>query len=373
MQQPNQAAWLLSAGANPLEIGPAPYTQPGPKQLVVRTSFVAINPLDWAKQFVGNRRWDHIPYPHVLGEDVAGTVVDIGDEVTRFKIGDRIIAHAVGFYAYGARAAEGAFQKYTIVREHMASPIPDTLSMDKACVIPMCCSAAACALFQKTHMALEYPRVPAAPANNQWVLITGASTAVGSNGIQLACAAGYQVVTTCSPRSFEQAKRLGASLVYDYNNPLLEAEMTKDLQGKRIAGAFAIGAGSVELCVAVLGAQGSACRKYVVKASFPWPKSDLKETEYDAYMQWVDGWNRKIAERAKALGVETTYVEGAELGRNEVSTAIYKDFLPAALAAGQYIPAPEPRVIGKGLEFVQMGLDVQKKGVSATKIVIQLE
>lgn len=274
----NQAAWLVAPGQYPLEVKPAPYTQPDSKQMVIRNHAVAINPMDWAKQFVGDKKWEWITHPWILGEDVAGEVVEIGDEIIRFKIGDRIIAHAVGFYAYGNRPEEGGFQLYTIVREHMAAPIPDSMSFEKGCVIPMACSAAACAMYQTSFLALEYPTFPHATINGQFLLITGGSTAVGSHAIQLARASGYQVVTTCSPHNFSRAEYLGALYAIDYSSPTLEDDLAAVLRGKDVSGAFAIGPGSVELCVGVLGRLGPRCRKFVVKASFPWPKEDPKTT-----------------------------------------------------------------------------------------------
>ena len=57
---------------------------------------------------------------------------------------------------------------------------------------------------------------------------------------------------------------------------------------------------------------------------------------------------------------------------NEVGAAIYKDFLPEALAEGKYVCAPEPVVVGTGLEHVQEAMDRIKKGVSAQKLVVLL-
>jgi hypothetical protein len=51
---------------------------------------------------------------------------------------------------------------------------------------------------------------------------------------------------------------------------------------------------------------------------------------------------------------------------------ICKEFLPKALAAGEYVAAPDPIVVGKGLEFIQPALEMQKKGVSAKKVVVSL-
>lgn len=57
---------------------------------------------------------------------------------------------------------------------------------------------------------------------------------------------------------------------------------------------------------------------------------------------------------------------------NEVGAIIYEGFLPKALAEGQFVAAPEPHVVGKGLEHIQAALDVQRKGVSASKVVVSL-
>ena len=56
----------------------------------------------------------------------------------------------------------------------------------------------------------------------------------------------------------------------------------------------------------------------------------------------------------------------------EVAKAIYDKFVPDALAKGILKAKPDPIVVGTGLEKVQAGLDRQKKGVSARKVVVQL-
>lgn len=72
----------------------------------------------------------------------------------------------------------------------------------------------------------------------------------------------------------------------------------------------------------------------------------------------------------KPGGVEANMVWGSSLKDNEVGPAIFVDFLPKALAEGKYIPAPEPWIVGKGLESIQDGFEAQKKGVSAKKVVV---
>jgi hypothetical protein len=70
--------------------------------------------------------------------------------------------------------------------------------------------------------------------------------------------------------------------------------------------------------------------------------------------------------------VRKKYVWGTTLKDNEVSKLIYEDFLPHALADGRYVAAPEPYIVGTGLEYVQAGFDAQRKGLSARKAVISL-
>lgn len=76
--------------------------------------------------------------------------------------------------------------------------------------------------------------------------------------------------------------------------------------------------------------------------------------------------------RARPRGVGMKYIFGTSLKHNEVSTAVYRDFLPAALAEGRYIVAPPPQIVGDGLGQLQHALDVQRRGVSAAKVVVTL-
>jgi hypothetical protein len=57
---------------------------------------------------------------------------------------------------------------------------------------------------------------------------------------------------------------------------------------------------------------------------------------------------------------------------NELGAKIFEEFLPKALEAGSYLYAPEPLVVGKGLERIQKAFEVVKKGVSAKKVVVSL-
>ena len=74
----------------------------------------------------------------------------------------------------------------------------------------------------------------------------------------------------------------------------------------------------------------------------------------------------------KPSGVDTKRVFATAIKDSEIGPAVFADFLPKALVEGRYLVAPEPWVVGRGLEAVQDGLEKQKRGVSARKVVITL-
>jgi NADPH:quinone reductase-like Zn-dependent oxidoreductase len=369
----NTAAWIESSGA-PLEVKPAPYPRPGEHEIIVRNHAVAINPYDWITQAVGSlvTRW--ITYPFILGSDLAGEVVEVGPAVTRFSVGDRVLGHAVGMEKARNNAREGAFQEYTVILDRMAAPIPDTMAYENAAVLPLALSTAACGLFQKDQLALQYPSATATPTG-ETLLVWGGSTSVGSNAIQLAVAAGYDVIATASPRNFDYVHELGASQVFDYNSPSVVADIIAALRGRTIAGALAVATDSAGVCSEIVHA--ATGNKFVSIASPPVSFASVapgRRISLHLALLIARLVAATVATQLKfqIRRVRSKMVWGASLMDDEVSTVIYEDFLPGALAEGRYRAAPEPVVIGTGLDHIQAGLDTQKKGVSAKKIVIAL-
>ncbi len=158
----NTAAWLRARQA-PLEVKSAPYTHPGKGEMVVKNHAVAINPVDWGIQLLGTLLFSWIKYPCILGGDLAGEVAEVGEGVTRFSVGDRVLGIAMGMDKIRYNPAESAFQEYTVLLAHMAAPIPSTLSYEEAAVLPLALYTAAYGLFQKDHLALAYPSVNPQP------------------------------------------------------------------------------------------------------------------------------------------------------------------------------------------------------------------
>ena len=370
----NHAAWLNSARGQ-LEVADAPYPTPAADQIVVRNRAVAVNPLEWIIQVAGPLIYRWLDYPIVIGSDLAGEVVQVGREVIRVRVGDRVIAHAVSTDKDSNRATEGAFQNYTAVLERLTSPIPDTLGYADAAVLPLAVSTASCALFQDDHLGLNRPSADPTPTG-QTVLIWGGSTSVGSQAIQLAVASGYDVITTCSPHNDDYVRSLGAARSFDYRSPMVITDIVDAFGDRTLAGTVAIGTTAAAACVRI----AAKCRgnKFVSIATPPVSFAGLSPEDRTRFatlrtMRRLVTSNMGLQFYARPRGVRMKYILGTSLKHNDVSTAIYRDFLPAALAEKRYTAAPAPRIVGDGLEHLQHALDAQRRGVSATKIVVTLQ
>ncbi|WP_244246930.1 NAD(P)-dependent alcohol dehydrogenase [Nocardioides euryhalodurans] len=135
------------------------------------------------------------PKNPVPGRDVAGTVVDVGANVTRFSPGDQV---------YGV--APGSFAEFAVTGENRLAHKPAGLSFAEASVIPI---SAGTALQALTDAGKVQP--------GQSVLITGASGGVGSYAVQLAASLGADVTGVCSSAKLDHVAALGAHHVIDYS------------------------------------------------------------------------------------------------------------------------------------------------------------
>jgi NADPH:quinone reductase-like Zn-dependent oxidoreductase len=300
--------------------------------------------------------------------------VEVGTGVTRFKIGDRILGHAVGSDKDRNSAAEGGFQRYTVLLAHMTAPIPKAMAFEDAVVLPLGLSTAASALFQRDMLALQHPGL-GKKMDGKMVLVWGGSTSVGSNAIQLAAAAGYEVVATGAPQNFDYLRKLGATKVFDYRSVTVINDIVEAIAGNDLAGALAIGAGAAKACVNI----ASQCRgkRFVVLAT-PQISMDRIAEKRGNLVRFLPAMIEFIAANvgvmltARLLKVKAKFVFGTSLKENEVGTLIYEQFLPSALEEGRYLAAPGPLVVGQGLESIDSALALHRAGVSARKVVVTL-
>lgn len=363
----NTAAYLVPTPEKHLEIREAPYTKPESHQIVIRNHAVAINPVDWMLPFFGAFGW--LKWPFILGYDTAGEVVEIGSQVTRFRVGDRVLGEAVGTDEKVNTSSQSAFQFYTVLLEDMSCRIPENVSYEAASVIPLGASTAACGLFQKDMLNLQLPTNPPKPTGKT-LLVWGGSTSVGVNAIQLAVAAGYEVFTTCSPHNFDLCKSLGAAQCFDYKSPTVKADIIQAFKGKTTAGALTMGQGAAEGALEIL--HRCTGNKFIAMASFPAPASPPKHLVIPQTIFHFASWMLAFTAKSKLRGIGSKFIMGTSLVHDGVGKSVFADFLGEALEKGVYRCKPDPMVVGHGLEKLQDALDAQKKGVSAKKVVLTL-
>ncbi|KAK8158282.1 oxidoreductase-like protein [Phyllosticta citribraziliensis] len=344
----NKAAWLTGPKEKPLKVSDAPFPTPDIGEILIKNAAVAINPIDCKIQELGIFLQE---YPNILGGDIAGVVEDVGEGVTRFKKGQRVISFSAAFQT--GKPEMAAFQYYACGLETLTAPVPDGLPFENAVVLPLATSTAASALYMSDHLALPLPTVspPQSGFKKQTILIWGGASSVGSSAIQLAKASGLHVLTTASTRNAAYARNLGADVVLDYAAADVEAAVAAaiknaaDKEGAPFVGAIdAISSPDTLETIARIVAKAGLPPSTKVATTHPPPES-LKGS---AVMTW-----------------------GA-FAYADIAEAIWGRFVPEALAAGVLQAKPDPQVVGHGLESIQKGFDVLQQGVSAKKIVVTL-
>jgi NADPH:quinone reductase-like Zn-dependent oxidoreductase len=134
------------------------------------------------------------PKVPVLGIDVAGTVVAVGEGVTRWKIGDEVFGETLG-----------SFAERVCAREDRVAARPRNISLEEAAALPVA-----------GITALQAMRDAAKVGPGSRVLVNGAAGGVGSFAIQIARALGAEVTAVCSGRNAALVSSLGATHVIDY-------------------------------------------------------------------------------------------------------------------------------------------------------------
>lgn len=240
-----------------------------------------------------------LPYklPLVLGNDVAGTVIKVGAQVSRFKPGDEV-------YARPDQNRIGTFAEFIAIKQSSVARKPLNLSMEEAASVPLVALTAWQVLVETAKL-----------KPGQKVLIHAGSGGVGSVAIQLAKHLGAYVATTTSTANVAWVKALGADVVIDYKqqdfaNELRDYDVVLNSLGKREL--------SKSLSVLKPGGQlisisGPPTPEFAVDQGLSWP---LKQV--------LGLLSRSIRKQAGQRGISYSFVfmraDGQQL--NEITTLI---------------------------------------------------
>lgn len=218
-------------GPSVLQFEQVPVPEPGPGEALVRLRFAALNHLDiWVRE-----GWPgiKISYPHIPGADGAGEVVALGQDVTNFRIGDKVVINSnIGcgncdFCIAGqdnkcrnwnllGETISGTYTQYVSIPHRNLYPIPEGFDLR---------AAAAAALVYHTAWHSLITRGDLRPGET--VLTVGASGGVNTACIQIAKLTGATVyVVGSNSKKLELAESLGADFLIDRSK---EADWSKTI------------------------------------------------------------------------------------------------------------------------------------------------
>jgi NADPH:quinone reductase-like Zn-dependent oxidoreductase len=191
-------ALLLDRPGSPdtLYVSDLPEPHPAAGEVRVRVHAAGLNPADYRFARRGFPRWH---YPQILGLDVAGVIDALGADVTQWQVGDAV-------YYHGDLSKPGGFAEWTIAPAHAIAPLPQDLTFTEAAALPCAGFTAYQCLHHKLHV-----------ESGQTILVQAGAGGVGGFAVQLAAAAGLQVIATCSAANVDWVRQLGATDVLDYH------------------------------------------------------------------------------------------------------------------------------------------------------------
>lgn len=137
-------------------------------------------------------------FPIILGWDAAGIIVETGEKVTEYKVGDRVFVRP-------KLTRQGTYAEYIAVEEHLLAAMPEKMSFEEGAAIPL-------AGLTAWECLVDVGKVK----KGDKVLVHAGAGGVGTHAIQIAKSFGAYVATTASGEHDKLLKSLGADWVIDY-------------------------------------------------------------------------------------------------------------------------------------------------------------
>ncbi|MFY9977635.1 MAG: zinc-binding dehydrogenase, partial [Candidatus Sulfotelmatobacter sp.] len=207
-----------------------PDPQPRKDQVLVRVRACSLNHLDiWVRKGLPG-----VKLPHILGSDVAGEIVELGEYVTGFKLGQRVLLAPMHYCGHCEKCVAGVqnqCRQFTVLGngvdggncELIAAPaanvipIPDSLDFSQAASVPLVFVTA-------WHMLVGRAQV----RPGQTVLVLGAGSGVGTAAIQIAKLFHCRVITTAGDEAkMAKGRELGADFAINHYKQKISDEVRR--------------------------------------------------------------------------------------------------------------------------------------------------
>lgn len=209
-----------------LKFEDVPTPEIGDDEVLVRVKAASLNHLDLRLRAGKSPR--PVELPHVGGIDVSGDVEEVGKNVTDLAPGTRVVLDPTVKTPKGPSVMgvnfHGGFAEFVKVPAANVVPIPDELSYDDACTLPICYVTAWYGLYDRGAM-----------QKGETVLVHAAGSGTGSAAVQAAKECGTTVIATAgSDEKLEKVKAIGADHTINYNTSDFAEEVKNITEGKGV-------------------------------------------------------------------------------------------------------------------------------------------
>ncbi len=183
-------------GPEVLIYGDMPDPVPAADDVLIDIAAASVNATDWKARASGYAK---IPFPHIMGRDLSGTVSSVGKDIENFKVGDEVFAVCM-------RYEDGGYAEKNAIKASMVGKKPASVSHVEAAALALTGLTAVCSLEETLQL-----------KRDEKILIQGGAGGVASVAIQFAKYLGAHVITTASAVNHDYVRALGADEVIDYN------------------------------------------------------------------------------------------------------------------------------------------------------------
>lgn len=218
-----------------------PIPVPVAGEVLVKTIAVSINPIDWKLRRGDLKEMMPLELPAILGRDLSGEVVALGEGVTDLRIGERVFGLVNHTYA-----------EYVACKAEDLARIPDALDAINAAALPLVLLTGSQVIEVGIH-----------PRQGETILITGAIGGVGRTAVHVAKQHGVHVIAGVRSSQKKEAEVLGADRIIALDDekeiaglPVLDA--VADMVGHEIIGRILPHIKKNGVLATVLGAPASA-------------------------------------------------------------------------------------------------------------------
>lgn len=197
-----QAAFIEATGsADDIHVGALPVPRPREREVLVRMEASEVNHVDL---FVRSGAFPTpLPFPFVIGRDLVGTVVTVGEAVKQFSPGDRVWSNSLGH-----DGRQGTFAEYVVAPVDWLYPLPAAIDPAEAAPTLHAAGTAYLGLVREARL-----------RPGETIVVGSASGAVGTAIVQFAAAMGAHVIAGASADDEQWVADCGADVVIDKHAP----------------------------------------------------------------------------------------------------------------------------------------------------------